>query len=156
MKRSAGLLLYKWVGNDLRVFLVHPGGPFWAKRDDGAWSIPKGEYAEGEDPLVVARREFTEETGQNIDGEFLELGAVRQPGGKLVTAWAVEADCDAAAIRSNLFAMEWPPKSGRSAEFPEIDRAGWFTPEEASMKLLKGQVAILGALLKKILRNRTA
>ena len=142
-KLSAGILLYRRQGPE--VLLVHPGGPFWAKKDDGAWSIPKGEYGEGEDPLGVARREFKEETGQAVDGDFVPLGRFKQPGGKIVSAWALEGECDAGTIRSNLFCMEWPPRSGRMAEFPEVDRAGWFTLEEAGRKMLKGQVAILGA-----------
>jgi predicted NUDIX family NTP pyrophosphohydrolase len=156
MKKSAGILLYKYAGAELLVFLVHPGGPFWKNKDDGAWSIPKGEYLEAEDPLVAARREFAEETGQAIDGDFVKLGDYRQPGGKLVSAWAVEGDCDADAIRSNTFTIAWPPKSGRTAEFPEVDRAQWFAPEQAATKLLQGQVAMLEDLLKYLVQQAGA
>ena len=146
MRRSAGLLMYRMHGGALEVFLVHPGGPFWAKRDLGAWSIPKGEYASEEDPLAAARREFEEETGIRPGGPLLPLAAARQPGGKEVLAWAVEGDADPAAIRSNAFSMEWPPRSGRKAEFPEVDRAGWFTMDVARDKILKGQGAFLERL----------
>ena len=129
------------------MFLVHPGGPFWAKKDEGAWSIPKGLCEEGEAPETAARREFAEETGSVIDAPLLPLGEFRQPGGKLIIAYAAEGDIDAAKIRSNTFVMEWPPKSGRASEFPEVDRAGWFDPETAARKILKGQRPILEALL---------
>ncbi|MCM0084421.1 NUDIX domain-containing protein [Geomonas sp. Red32] len=145
-KTSAGLLLFRFRDHLLELFLVHPGGPFWAKKDLGAWSIPKGEYEQGEDPFAVARREFQEETGQTIDGEFRELNLVKQPGGKQVRAWAVQGDCDAERISSNTFTMEWPPKSGRQAEFPEVDRAGWFTVELAREKILKGQLGFIDQL----------
>ena len=151
---SAGLLLYRNRQSCLEVFLVHPGGPFWARKDDGAWSIPKGEYAPDEGPLAAARREFTEETGQIIAGEFHKLGVFRQAGGKLVSAWAVEGDCDAGAIESNCFSLEWLPRSGRMREFPEIDRAQWFSPEDAAKKLLTGQRPILEALLR-LLENKS-
>jgi predicted NUDIX family NTP pyrophosphohydrolase len=144
-KRSAGLLLYRR-RDGLEVFLVHPGGPFWAGKDAHAWSIPKGEIAEGEDPLQAARREFAEETGLAIDGRFVVLTPRRQPGGKIVHAWAVEADCDPAAVRSNSFTLEWPPRSGRMQEFPEIDRAAWFPLAVAREKSHKGQVALLDEL----------
>ena len=130
----------------LEVFLVHPGGPFWAKKDSGAWSIPKGEYTEGEDPRAAALREFEEETGWAPRGEFLPLGQIRQAGGKIVTAWAFEGDCDPASIRSNTFSIEWPPRSGKAQEFPEIDRAAWFPLEIAREKILKGQTAFLDRL----------
>ena len=149
-KRSAGLLLYRLTGGEVEVFLVHPGGPYWATKDEGAWSIPKGEIDEGEDPLAAARREFKEETGVWPEGEAIPLGTVRQPGGKLVTAFAVEGDLDADTIRSNTFTMEWPPRSGRMRAFPEVDRAGWFGKEEAERKILKGQRAILDALWKMV------
>jgi predicted NUDIX family NTP pyrophosphohydrolase len=145
-KTSAGLLMYRMREGEMEVFLVHPGGPFWAKKDAGAWSIPKGEHAEGEDPLVAARREFAEETGIVPDGAFVELGSLRQAGGKVVTAWAFEGDCDAAAIRSNTFTLEWPPRSGRQREFPEVDRAGWFDLPTAEEKLLKSQLPFLQRL----------
>src|ERR1044071_8798885 len=122
-KTSAGLLLFRTRDGALEVLLVHPGGPFWAKKDDGAWSIPKGEIDAGEDPLAAARREVKEEVGAAPDGRFIPLAPVRQPGGKVVHAWAIEADVDATAITSNVFEMEWPPRSGRRRAFPEVDRA---------------------------------
>lgn len=140
---SAGLLMYRGSGVGAEVFLVHPGGPFWAKKDEGAWSIPKGLPDMGEDLLAAAKREFQEETGFTAEGDFTPLGAFKQPGGKIVHAWAVEGDCDPSKLVSNLFEMEWPPKSGRRARFPEIDRAGWFQPHEAQTKILRGQQPIL-------------
>ncbi|HEX8829683.1 MAG TPA: NUDIX domain-containing protein [Longimicrobium sp.] len=145
-KTSAGLLMYRRRPGGVEVFLVHPGGPFWAKKDAGAWSIPKGEFVAGEDPFGAARREFAEETGIVPGGEFVELGVVKQAGGKIVTAWAFEGDCDPAAIRSNTFMMEWPPRSGRQKEFPEVDRAEWFGLETAAEKILKGQLPFLRRL----------
>ena len=145
-KQSAGILMYRFREQALEFFLVHPGGPFWAKKDLGAWSIPKGEYETGEDPLEVAKREFAEETGQQVTGEFRELEMVRQPGGKKVCAWAVAGECDADSVTSNTFTMEWPPKSGRQAEFPEVDRAGWFDVETAKEKILKGQIPFIDQL----------
>jgi predicted NUDIX family NTP pyrophosphohydrolase len=145
-KRSAGLLLFR-KSTELEIFLVHPGGPFWAKKDDGAWSLPKGEYSEEEDALLAAKREFREETGFCVDGDFLPLGELKQPGGKVVKAWAVERDVDAALVKSNTFSIEWPPKSGKTKEFPEVDRAGWFSPALARSKLLKGQVGFVDRLL---------
>jgi predicted NUDIX family NTP pyrophosphohydrolase len=145
-KVSAGLLLYRRRG-EIEVFLVHPGGPFWAKKDAGAWSIPKGIIAEGEEPLQAARREFMEETGFVIEGEFRPLDPVKQAGGKVVQAWAVEADCDPANLRSNRFSMEWPPKSGKTQEFPEVDRAAWLTIPEARKKILAGQVGLIDQLV---------
>jgi predicted NUDIX family NTP pyrophosphohydrolase len=146
--RSAGLLLYRKCGDGFEVLLVHPGGPFWAKRDDGAWSIPKGELGLDEDPLVAARREFIEELGAPpiSSGAPVELEAVRQAGGKLVLAWAQEGDFDATVVRSNVFEMEWPPRSGRRRTFPEVDRAGWFSPGEARRKLLPGQRPLIDQL----------
>src|SRR5512135_1267787 len=138
-KTSAGILLYKRKDGDLRVFLVHPGGPFFAKKDAGAWSVPKGEIDEGEDPLAAAKREFEEETGCRPEGEFISLSEVMQKSGKIVRAWAVEGDCDAQTIRSNTFTLEWPPRSGRRQEFPEVDRAGWFAIPVALEKILSGQ-----------------
>ena len=129
------------------MLLVHPGGPFWAKKDLGAWSLPKGEYAAGEEPLAVAMREFEEETGARPSGDFLPLGESVQPGRKIVTAWAVEGDFDVGALKSNLFEMEWPPKSGRKTSFPEVDRAEWFSIEDARKKILRGQGAFLDRLL---------
>jgi len=148
------MLLYRRRGGAIEVLLVHPGGPFWARKDEGAWSIPKGEYAPGEDALAAARREFREETGSEATGEATPLGAFRQPSGKIVDAWAVEGDLDAAAIKSNTFSMEWPPRSGRMHEFPEVDRAAWLTPTEAMRKLLKGQRPILEALLHHLGQGR--
>jgi predicted NUDIX family NTP pyrophosphohydrolase len=149
-KSSAGVLLYRRREGRLEVFLVHPGGPFWAKKDIGAWSIPKGECAEGEDGLTAARREFEEETGRAAEGEFLELGEIRQAGGKVVTAWAVEGDLNPDEIVSNEFAMEWPPRSGRTAKFPEVDRGAWFGMIEARERILAGQRELLARLEEKV------
>lgn len=149
-KRSAGLLVYRQGVRGLEAFLVHPGGPFWAKKDFGAWSVPKGEYADGEDPLAAACREFQEETGFAIEGDFLELGAVRQAGGKLVSAWAIEGDCDPARLISNRFQMEWPPRSGLMKEFPEVDRGAWFNLPEARERILASQQPFLDRLTEKI------
>lgn len=145
-KQSAGLLMYRNAGSAMEVLLVHPGGPFWKKKDLGAWSIPKGEYADEEAPLAAALREFEEETGIRPQGPFLPLGQIRQAGGKLVTAWAFAGDCDAAAIRSNTFTMEWPRGSGRVLEFPEVDRAEWFSREMARQKILPSQATLLEKL----------
>jgi predicted NUDIX family NTP pyrophosphohydrolase len=149
-KKSAGLLVYREAGNRFEVFLVHPGGPLWARKDDGAWSVPKGEFDKGEDPLVAAIREFEEETGVAPTGEAfgvpIPLSSVRQPGGKAVYAWALKGDLDADAVRSNDFTMEWPPKSGRQQVFPEVDRAAWFPLEEAAVKILAGQAPLLEQL----------
>ena len=149
-KRSAGLLLYRGQRDGPELLLVHPGGPFWARKDEGAWSIPKGLCAENEDMQAAAKREFEEETGQAPPGELLDLGEFKQSGGKRVRAYAAEGEFDPAALKSNLFAMEWPPRSGRTQEFPEVDRAGWFSPQEARRKLVKGQVAIVDALLEQL------
>jgi predicted NUDIX family NTP pyrophosphohydrolase len=138
-KRSAGILMFRRRGGEIEVLLMHPGGPFWAKKDAGAWSIPKGEYAQGEDALAVAKREFEEETGARPEGKFLPLGEVVQAGGKIVTAWALEGDFDPATLTSNRFELEWPPKSGRKVSFPEVDRALWFPPAEARQKILPAQ-----------------
>ena len=138
-KQSAGILMYRRGPSGLSVLLVHPGGPFWAKKDLGAWSIPKGEYGPGEDPLGVAVREFEEETGVRLSGAFRPLGEVRQAGGKRVLAWALEGDLDPAGIKSNSFEMEWPPRSGRKQSFPEIDRAEWFAADVAREKILASQ-----------------
>jgi len=147
---SAGLLMYRGSGEETEVFLVHPGGPLWARKDAGAWSIPKGLPAAGEDLLAAARREFHEETGFTAEGDFRALGAFKQPGGKIVHAWAVEGDCDPAKLVSNLFEMEWPPRSGKRARCPEIDRAGWFRAPEALVKILRGQQPILFKLFEKL------
>jgi predicted NUDIX family NTP pyrophosphohydrolase len=146
-KKSAGLLLFRERTAGLDVLLVHPGGPFWAKKDDGAWSIPKGEFGDDEEPLTAAKREFEEEMGVPPVGNFVPLEPIRQPGGKLVFAWALQADFDTSRLKSNIFSMEWPPKSGRQQEFPEIDRAGWFPIETARTKILKGQAGLLDQLL---------
>ena len=143
MKRSAGILLYRRKGKELELFLVHPGGPFWKNKDDGAWTIPKGMIEPGEDALLAARREFAEETGFEIDGDFFELGIFKQPGGKLVAVWAVEGDCDPSKLASNPFEMEWPPRSGRKQSFPEVDRGAWFGLGEAQAKMLIGQRPML-------------
>jgi predicted NUDIX family NTP pyrophosphohydrolase len=148
-KKSAGLLMYRRSPDgELQVLLVHPGGPFWAKRDLGAWSMPKGEYDDSEDALEAAKREFAEETGFPVSGPFLPLGSLKQPSGKTVSVWAFESDVDPAALVSNEFEIEWPPKSGRKASFAEIDRAGWFSLGEACEKLAKGQVGFLDALAR--------
>jgi len=150
-KTSAGLLAYRRSGLHLEVFLVHPGGPFWAKKDAGAWSIPKGEFTDGEDPLTAAQREFHEETSFAIAGPFTPLTPVKQPGGKIVHAWFVPApDLDASAIRSNTFSLEWPPRSGKTREFPEVDRAAWFDLATAQKKILTGQLPLLEELRGKL------
>lgn len=148
-KKSAGVLVYRKAGRSVEVLLVHPGGPFWAKKDDGAWSIPKGEFEEGEDPLAAAKREFQEETSFAIDGVFEALDPVKQPGGKIVYAWSVQGDMDASAIRSNTFSLEWPPRSGKTREFLEVDRAEWFSLAQAQKKILKGQLPLLKQLQEK-------
>jgi predicted NUDIX family NTP pyrophosphohydrolase len=149
-KESAGLLMYRLRNSTLEVFLVHPGGPYWARKDLGAWSIPKGELQEGEDYLDAAKREFQEETGFLPKGNFIALAPIKQTGGKLVYGWAVRDDCDTKTIVSNTFSMEWPPRSGKRQEFPEVDRAEWFTIETAKEKILKGQVGFLEELRLKI------
>jgi predicted NUDIX family NTP pyrophosphohydrolase len=153
-RRSAGLLLYRRREGGVEVLLVHPGGPFWVNKDDGVWSIPKGEYAADEDPLAAARREFAEETGARPEGEAVALGAFRQSSAKTVDAWAVEGNFDPATLRSNTFTLEWPPRSGKTREVPEVDRAAWFAPEVAARKLLKGQRPILEALLRRLAQDK--
>jgi predicted NUDIX family NTP pyrophosphohydrolase len=150
MKHSAGLVMYRRRGGGVEVLLVHPGGPFWAAKDAGVWSIPKGACGEGESELDAARREFTEETGFVAEGEFVELGTVKQSGSKMVSAWAVEGDCDASALKSIACEMEWPPRSGLRLEFPEIDRGEWFSIEAAREKMLPGQRPFLEALVEKV------
>jgi predicted NUDIX family NTP pyrophosphohydrolase len=149
-KNTAGILLYRLRDRTIEVFLVHPGGPFWAKKDAGCWSVPKGEVDENEDRLDAARREFREETGVAVDGDFIALRPVKQAGGKVVHAWAVEGDCNPEAITSNTFSLEWPPRSGKRKEFPEVDRAAWFKLDAAKEKILKAQIALLEELEGKI------
>jgi predicted NUDIX family NTP pyrophosphohydrolase len=145
-KTSAGLLMYRKRGENFEVLLVHPGGPFWAKKDSSAWSIPKGEYERGEELLEAAKREFMEETGFTPHGPFTPLTPLTQSGGKRISAWAFPGDCDPTTIRSNVFSMEWPPRSGRRAEFPEVDRAGWFDLKKAAQRIVKGQLGFLEEL----------
>lgn len=145
-KKAAGLLLFRDGPRGLEVLLAHPGGPFWARKDDAAWSIPKGEFEEGEEPLEAAKREFEEETGTKPQGEAIRLEPLRQAGGKMVYAYAMRSDFDPTTLRSNTFEMEWPPKSGRRQEFPEVDRAAWFSIEEAEIKILRSQALLLREL----------
>lgn len=151
-KQSAGILLYRDAAAGPELLLVHPGGPFWAKKDLGAWSIPKGEYGDGEDPRACALRELGEELGPAAPAlaaeDLVELGSVTQKGGKIVHAWAAEADFDPARLRSNAFELEWPPRSGRRAEFPEVDRAEWFAPDEARRRILPAQAPLIDRLLE--------
>ena len=146
--------MYRRCGGKLEVFLVHPGGPFWAKKDLGSWTIPKGEYLEGEVPLQAAQREFQEETGFTAEGRFIALGDLKQLSGKILTAWAFEGDCDPSQLKSNTFPLEWPPRSGRQMEFPEIDRGAWFSIEAAREKLLPGQRPLLDGLLRQVKADR--
>lgn len=146
MKKSAGILLYRLQIAQLQVLLVHPGGPFWAKKDLGVWTIPKGEVQEGEDALEAAKREFLEETGKAVTGKCRPLTPVKQNSGKQVQAWAVEGDFDVSRLQSNTFEMPWPPRSGKTAVFPEVDKAQWFSPEEALVKILPGQQALIREL----------
>lgn len=150
VKRSAGLLMFRRKGTELEVFLVHPGGPFWAKKDEGAWTVPKGEYVEGESPLDAARREFLEETGFAATGEFMDLGTVKQNNGKLVTAWAFEGDCDPAKLSSNTCMVEWPPRTGKMIEIPEVDRGAWYTLPAGRRAILKSQTPFLDVLAAKL------
>jgi predicted NUDIX family NTP pyrophosphohydrolase len=152
-KISAGILLYRLRGGVLEVFLVHPGGPFFVKKDAGVWGIPKGLIDEGEDPLAAARREFEEETGFKAEGAVLPLAPVQQKGGKIVYAWAMEGDCDPEKIQSNTFMLEWPPRSGRQQEIPEVDRAGWFTVNEAKKRMNPAQAGFLDEL-ERTLRSK--
>lgn len=147
MKISAGILLYRQVNKELQVFLVHPGGPFWKHKDEGAWSIPKGETEGETDLLAVARKEFQEETGTAIGGDFRALQPVKQKSGKVIHAFTIEGDIDADAIRSNTFPLEWPPRSGKTIQVPEVDKAGWFTVAEARKKMNPAQAVMLGELL---------
>jgi predicted NUDIX family NTP pyrophosphohydrolase len=147
-KRSAGLLMFRKLTDQLEVFLVHPGGPLWAKKDKGAWTIPKGEYEQDENPLVAARREFEEETGFRAIGEFVDLGSIKQKSGKVVSAWAFEGDCDPAKLRSNTCEIEWPPRSGRRLEISEVDRGRWFSMNEASEYIREEQRELLRRLFE--------
>ena len=152
-RRSAGLLLFRRRIGGLEVFLAHPGGPFWAKKDLAAWTIPKGEYEPDEEPLAAARREFEEETGFKVDGEFIELGTVTQGSGKIVSAWAVEGDFDPAKLVSNTCEVEWPPRSRRMIEIPEVDRGAWYSLDEARTKIFTAQVEFLDRLVEKLEQN---
>jgi predicted NUDIX family NTP pyrophosphohydrolase len=142
-KQAAGILLYRGTESSLEIFLIHPGGPYWAKKDDGAWSIPKGEHLDNEDALNAAKREFQEETGFPIEGQFYPLGSIKQSSGKVVRAWACEGNLDASAIQSNMFRLEWPPRSGKFQDFPEADRGDWFSVSQARKKILKVQLPFL-------------
>ena len=150
MKRSAALLVYRQGPDGIQVFLVHPGGPFWAKKDLGAWSIPKGEFDETEDGLAAAKREFREEVGQSVEGDFLALTPVKQKSGKIVHTWAIEGAVNEVAVKSNEFEMEWPPRSGRKARFPEVDRGQWFPLAEARRRILPAQAPILEELVARL------
>ena len=145
-KQSAGILLYRKLNTEIEVFLVHPGGPFYKNKDDGVWSIPKGEFLDDEDVLKAAKREFLEETGQSVDGNFIKLKPVKLKSGKTVHAWAVEGDIDHEIIVSNFFEMEWPPRSGKMASFAEVDRAAWFEPAVAKVKVNPAQIALIEEL----------
>ena len=146
--KSAGILLYRFQAGGLQVMLVHPGGPFWKNKDEGAWSVPKGEFEEGEDPQQAAVRELKEETGIMASGSFLQLTPLKQKSGKTIFAWALQMDADVSQITSNLFELEWPPKSGRKILVPEVDKAEWFSTEEAVRKIVPGQAAFIGELVK--------
>jgi predicted NUDIX family NTP pyrophosphohydrolase len=152
-KQSAGLLMYRKRDGQVEILLVHPGGPFWAKKDEGAWSIPKGEVNPGEDLLDAAKREFAEETGIEARGKLSTLGSIKQKSGKIVTAWAFEGDCDPETIRSNTFTMEWPPRSGKQQEFPEVDRAAFFSIEAARTKILASEAELLSRFEKIVKRK---
>lgn len=146
-KQAAGILLFRRRPSGLEVLLAHPGGPLWARKDYGAWTLPKGQFTDGEAPLDAARREFEEEMGATPSGDFHSLGTLKQPSGKVIHAWAAESDFDVANVKSNLFSMEWPPRSGKMGAFPEVDRAGWFSIDEARAKILKGQQPFIDRLL---------
>jgi len=153
-KKSAGILLYRLKNNLPEFFLVHPGGPFWAKKDLGSWSIPKGEFTDEEDPLTAAKREFHEETGTELTGEFIELKPVKQKSGKVVYAWALQSDIDPDKIFSNTFEIEWPPRSGKMQSFPEIDRGEWFSISVAKEKINQSQSALIDELVNMITGNQ--
>jgi predicted NUDIX family NTP pyrophosphohydrolase len=156
MRQSAGILMYRSYGGTVEFFLVHPGGPFWAGREEGAWTIPKGEYTEPERPLAAAQREFFEETGFKAEPPFIELGSVRQKAGKLVHAWAAQGAIDPDAIRSNTFRTQWPPRSGKWISVPEIDKAGWFSYAEAQRLINPAQAAFLDTLLAHLNNQNSA
>jgi len=145
-KQSAGILLYRKTDNTLQVFLVHPGGPFFKNKDEGSWTIPKGEFLDDEEPLTAAKREFQEETGQQIDGDFISLGSIKQKSGKTVYAWAIEGDIDHETIVSNVFDLEWPPRSGKMISVPEVDKAGWFDVEIVKQKINPAQIPLIERL----------
>lgn len=149
-KKSAGILLYRFHNNSIELLLVHPGGPYWAKRDAGAWSIPKGEFDENEDPLDAAVREMEEETGAKVSGKFMELTPVKQKSGKLIYAWGIEGNFNPGEINSNSFEIEWPPKSGKKISFPEIDKAAWFKPDEAKKRIMEGQIPLIEEIVEKL------
>lgn len=151
IKKSAGILLYRQMNGNMEVFLVHPGGPFFVKKDSGAWSIPKGEFLDGEEPLLAAKREFFEETGVALEGKFTSLTPLRQKSGKMVYAWAIEGDLDEKQLKSNMFQIEWPPKSGSIKQFPEIDRGAWFSPEIARQKIIPAQAVLIDELISWII-----
>lgn len=155
VKRSAGLLMYRYCGGDLEVLLVHPGGPLLAKKDVGAWGIPKGEYGSEEDAFDAACREFEEETGLQPNAPFIELGEIRQSGGKRVKAWGFEGDCDPSTLTSNLFEMEWPPRSGHTQSFPEIDRGDWFSEDAAKARMVSSQLPLLDELVHQLNKKAT-
>ena len=146
-KQAAGILLYRRGPRGLEVLLAHPGGPLWAKKDLASWTIPKGQFTDSESPMAAAKREFEEEMGSPPSGHFVEIGSIKQPSGKIVYAFAAESDFDVSTVKSNLFSLEWPPRSGKFAEFPEVDRAGWFSIDEAREKILKGQQPFLDRLV---------
>jgi len=150
MVHSGGILLFRHLAGRLQVMLVHPGGPFWAKKDAGAWSIPKGLFEENEGPLEAAKREFAEETGFSAEGEFIELGELTQPSNKIVHAWALESDLDTTEIKSNTFTLEWPPNSGHVEDYPEIDKGQWFDIDVAKRKITKGQVGFIDRLIDRL------
>lgn len=152
-KQSAGILLFREPSGPLEVLLGHPGGPLWARKDDGAWTIPKGQFGDGETPLAAAKREFEEEMGAEPVGDFIDLGSIKQPSGKILWVWAARSDFDVTRLSSNLFEMEWPPRSGRQHAFPELDRAGWFSTGQAHQKILKGQAPFLDRLLAAVARG---
>ncbi|MBA3674189.1 MAG: NUDIX domain-containing protein [Chitinophagaceae bacterium] len=150
-KKSAGIILYRYCNTNLQIFLVHPGGPFWKNKDSGSWSIPKGEFTDKEDALDAAIREFEEETGSKLSGNFIELSPVKQKSGKIIYAWAVKGNIDASAIQCNTFEMEWPPTSGLKQSFPEVDKGEWFATDEAKQKINSSQAALIDELIKKLL-----